>query len=368
MPANNKPHPTIVRYILDVRDIFPSHEALPLALLPEKTHPGIVKFFHHADRKLAFGSQVLQRLLVCRIHFHEEHNASSDEEEVTPSDIDPSTGQARPVRRRIGLKDVEIHRDEASGRPFHQHDDDETSLLTPPKKKPRFLEDFNVSHAAGIVILAARVSEIEPPVRNPLLEHPSGQIPVEYQRRKRKIGVDVVPTKHSPPAGPDKGKREATCEENDKWIKNFIGNQIFTKHEEEQILGEADSKRRVRKLYLLWALKEAYVKAVGTGLITDLLAIEFRNTPLFDVDDKQRRFRGVELYLGGEKSNDWYLEVTAYGGEGPEEASHYLAIASQAEGLREEDLLDEWEILDFEKDVLPYGPFPRMPNKIKRQS
>lgn len=364
----NKPHPTIVRYLLDVRDIFPSHTALPLALLPEKTHPGIVKFFHHADRKLAFGSQVLQRLLVCRVHFHEEHDEDSDieEEEITTAEIDPTTGEPRPVRHRIGLKDVEIHRDEQSGRPYHKSEDLEATVLTPPRRKPRFLEDFNVSHAAGIVILAARVSEIEPPVQNPLLEHPSGLVPVEYQRRKRKIGVDVVPTKHSPPAGPGKGRREATDEENEKWIKNFIGSQIFTKLEEDQILSETDPKRRVRKLYLLWALKEAYVKAVGTGLVTDLLAIEFRNTPLFDVDNKQRRFSEVELWLSGERTNDWYLEVSAYGGEAADQATHYLAIASQAEGLREEDLDDDWEILDFEKDVLPYGPFPRMPEKIRR--
>jgi 4'-phosphopantetheinyl transferase len=366
MPANSKPHPTIVRYILDVRDLFPSHETLPLALLPEKTHPGIVKFFHHADRKLAFGSQILQRLLVCRIHFHEEHDAASDVEDTAVTD--PATGQAKPGRRHIGLKDVEIHRDEESGRPYHTQSEEDTALLTPPKRKPRFLEDFNVSHAAGIVVLAARVSEIEPPMQNPFLEHPSSLVPVEFQRRKRKIGVDVVPTKHSPPTGPDMGKREATDEENDKWIKNFIGSQIFTKLEEDQILGETDSKRRVRKLYLLWALKEAYVKAIGTGLVTDLLAVEFRNTPLFDVDEKQRRFQGAELYIGGEKTNDWYLEVTAYGGDGPEYATHYLAIASQADGLREEDLHDDWESLDFEKDVLPYGPFPRMPNKITGQS
>jgi len=365
MPANTKPHPTIVRYILDVRDLFPSHEALPLALLPEKTHPGIVKFFHHADRKLAFGSQILQRLLVCRIHFHEEHDASSDVEDTAV--VDPS-GQTKPVRRRIGLKDVEIHRDEESGRPYHKQSEEDTALLTPPKRKPRFLEDFNVSHAAGIVVLAARVSEIEPPMPNPLLEHPSSLVPVEFQRRKRKIGVDVVPTKHSPPAGPDKGKREATDEENDMWIKNFIGSQILTKLEGEKILGETASKRRGRKLYRLCALKEAYVNAVGTGLVTHLLAIEFRNTPLFELDEKSRRFQGAELYVGGEKTNDWYLEITAYGGDEPDLATHYLAVASQGEGLREEDLHDDWESLDFEKDVLPYGPFPRIPHKVTGQS
>lgn len=356
--STTRPHPTLVRYLLDMRHILPN--SLPLALLPESTHAGITKFFHHSDRKLAFGSQVLQRLLVCRVLFGADDD-EDEEEDVPERHHMRATEKAEKAEKKAkkGLKDIEIERDEQSGRP---------SYNPPPvkvdkrkkQKLQRILEDYNVSHSSGIVIIAARVSEV-PVLPAELLSVPQAMVPVEYKPRKRKIGVDVVPTFHSPRTGDGAGVREATDEENEQWINGLIGADVYTPLEERTILGQSDSRRRVRCLYLFWALKEAYVKAVGTGIVTNLLGIEFRNVRLFDIDEGKRKCTDFELWVDGQKKNDWYLEVTAYGESEPSgEATHYLAVASEVEGIRAEDGHAEWEILDFEKDVLPFGPFGRM--------
>lgn len=330
---------------MDMRPILP--HSLPLALLPESTHKDITRFFHHSDRKLAFGSQILQRLLVCRVLFGDDEEDGHERPEASFESL--------PRKPKKELRDVDITKDTESGRPSYTA----PPPVTPPSstlRTQRILEDYNVSHSSGIVILAARVSDV--PV---LPSIPPVGTPVAYQPRKRKIGVDVVPTFHSPRQGEGAGERELTDEENEEWLASLIGSGVFTKAEEATILSQSSSRRKVRCLYLFWALKEAYVKAVGTGLVTDLLAIEFRNVRLFDLDEAIRKCTDIELWISGYKVTDWYLEVTAYGkSEFNGEPTHYLAVASEIDGLRSEDEHAEWEILDFEKDVLPYGPFPKM--------
>ena len=107
---------------------------------------------------------------------------------------------------------------------------------------------------------------------------------------------------------------------------------------------------------MYWALKEAYVKAIGTGIATDLTQIEFRNVRLFDLDPSVgKRYTGAKLYLGGVEQPEWYLEVEVFegvdDGEEDEDGTCYVAIATEREGLSEEDLRGEWKVVDMERDI-----------------
>lgn len=117
--------------------------------------------------------------------------------------------------------------------------------------------------------------------------------------------------------------------------------------------------------YMHWALKEAYVKAIGTGLVTDLTQIEFRNVKLFDLDRSAgKRYTEAKLYLSGVEQPEWYLEVDVFEGvdegEPDENGICYIAIATEREGLSDEDLRGEWKVVNMERDIWKWDATRRL--------
>lgn len=149
------------------------------------------------------------------------------------------------------------------------------------------------------------------------------------------------------------------------------------------------------------------MKAIGTGLVTDLTKIEFREVHVFDVADYEsdgaggdgkknhnavqilaggiKRYIGAQLHLNGVYRPEWYLEITsmptasfsssfsssssssssllssfttpdhhAEGGEGVEggRGGYYIALATEREALSKEDMEGMWEEIDYERDIL----------------
>jgi len=234
----------------------------------------------------------------------------------THQDLDPN----------ITLQSVALWKDPESGRPGY--------VLPEGATEPRVI-DYNVSHHSGLVALAA------------LLPSQNTSTSTSDSSKPRRIGVDVVATtlpQHS--------------HSSEEFLDSFTSpsSGVFTPHEIAAINSQPTWPLRVRLFYMHWALKEAYVKAIGTGLVTDLTQVEFRNVKLFDLDRSAgKRDTGAKLYLGGVEHPEWYLEVDVFEGvdegEPDENGICYIAIATERVGLSDEDLKGEWKVVDMEKDI-----------------
>lgn len=106
-------------------------------------------------------------------------------------------------------------------------------------------DDFNVSHHGNCVVLAG------------------------YVRRGR-VGVDL--TTIEPPS---------QTESPSEYLENF--RDVFSTAEWRDIDGD------VSKFAQHWALKEAYVKATGTGIVVELKSIEFHHVKYVDADNPIQR-------------------------------------------------------------------------------
>ncbi|KAF8473268.1 hypothetical protein BDZ91DRAFT_395251 [Kalaharituber pfeilii] len=300
------PLPGLVRYALRSSAIS---TPLPLQLLPATSRAPITRYYHLEDKKLALGSQLLQRLLVCQTH----------------RSVDPT----------ITLQAVKLWKDPESGRPGY------VPLPDSDRQYP-LIYDYNVSHHSGLVVLAALLpSPFLPPK------------PITPATPPRQIGVDVVPSTLARRSHPP-----------EDFLASFLNPSaaIFTAREVSAINTQATWPLKIRMFYIHWALKEAYVKATGTGLVTDLTLIEFRNVKIFDVDEPgTRRYIGTKLYLSGVEQPHWYLELESYdrkdeddNDEEGETGRYYIAIATEREWLADEDLVGDWMRVDIERDVLPW--------------
>lgn len=275
-----------------------SQFAEALSLLPSSVRPSVTKFYFPADRKLALGSQLLQRFVVSKVY-----------SDGKPSDKIPT------------LASVPIIRDAESGRPFYH-------MPSSHVDQEWVLRDYNVSHhnpksASGsapcLVILVARVTAA---TAGPSL---------------LRIGVDLVPTVHS------RGTSSPTS-----FLETFRDADVFTAHETKNIHSPSNEEDKIKMLFLHWALKEAYCKAVGTGLVTNLLAIDFRGVRL-DVVEKGARDTQVKVFVDGVVKDEWMLEIGQLLG------GHYVAIAADswsAEETKEEK--GEWLWINFKEDILKY--------------
>lgn len=250
----------------------------------------MTKFHFPADRKLALGSQLLQRFIVSKIY-----------------------SDGKPSRTIPTLASIPIIRDPESGRP---------SYTSSHEGQKWVLRDYNVSHhnpksqsasAPCLVVLIARVTATSE--SSPL-----------------RIGVDLVPTVHS------RGNSSAAA-----FLETFRDADVFTADEIRNIFSPVKEDDRVRMLYLHWALKEAYCKAVGTGLVTNLLAIEFQNVALDTVESGDRDTR-VKVFINNIEQKQWLLEI------GPLAGDHYVAIATDSWSASEET--GTWTWIDFGEDIL----------------
>ncbi|CAM9576542.1 unnamed protein product [Ectocarpus sp. 12 AP-2014] len=96
-------------------------------------------------------------------------------------------------------------------------------------------------------------------------------------------GVDVVDTNR-------RANEQGPAED---YLQYFIGH--FTNDEWTTIKSPADDMEKLRRFYLHWGLKEAYVKAIGQGLGYDLRRVSFLPGDWvycwFSLEEKQRRSR-----------------------------------------------------------------------------
>lgn len=160
--------------------------------------------------------------------------------------------------------------------------------------------EFNVSHQAGLVVLVgartatrprdARVDDLaQINVRTSAVINPDPTAVAEAESEidedepeDVRIGVDVACT-WEPPRTPDL----CTQEKLEEWVDVFA--EMFSKKEQHDMVhtpvsglhGMTVSDQKARRFYVYWALKEAYIKMVGEGLLAPWLReLEFRDVPV----------------------------------------------------------------------------------------
>jgi phosphopantetheinyl transferase len=282
----------LLRLYLDVSNLAVQQFSQILPLLPSSTHGSIQRYHFPSDRNLSLGSALLQRLLICT-HY----------------------------RGYPTLSSVPILREKDSGRPYH--------AVT---GNGQCVEDYNVSHhnprldcgegnERCLVVLAAIVSPTP--------------------GRRRRVGVDIVPTSYRRPGA-------------EGFVDTFCGEDhagVFTAYERGVVMAHED---KVRWLYLLWALKEAYTKAVGVGVVMDLTRVEFRGLEEFT---GERRWRGAEVWVDGKREEKWYLEVSFLPGRmGGENEGFFVAVCCERDAMAEGDEDGEWREVDLVREIVePWG-------------
>ncbi|KAK9467152.1 hypothetical protein V1512DRAFT_262074 [Lipomyces arxii] len=153
--------------------------------------------------------------------------------------------------------------------------------------------DYNVSHHSGRVAIGVRLAD------------------------RRSIGVDLVDPK------------EASKRWKPGWMDDFT--EVFTDREYDQILyGDTTENDPIakRRLFSFWALKEAYIKATGSGLVTNLKAIEFSSVEDVNLDFKP--YTNKIVCIRSSELLDWRFELFAL------EDGLIFAVATPNDGLLED--------------------------------
>ena len=241
-------------------------DPLPLMhTLPQDVQDQISRYVRKPDRYMSLASAVLKRLFIHRT-------------------------------AKIAWSDIQISKTpKPHSRPYWQ----------PPKdwsgKGYQGLE-FNVSHQAGLVVLVgcktpspprdavvndqSEINVCTPAVINP---DPNAVLEAESEidhgePEAVRIGIDVACTKE-PPRTPDLST-QAKLEE---WVDVF--GEMFSMREQydmkhaalPELDGTNELEQKARRFYTYWALKEAYIKMVGEGLLAPWLReLEFRDVPVPD--------------------------------------------------------------------------------------
>ncbi|KAI5787094.1 hypothetical protein EDC01DRAFT_173185 [Geopyxis carbonaria] len=262
-----------------------------LSLLPPSTHEKHTRYHFPTDRSLSLGSALLQRTLLCRHYSH-----------LTLTTAEPTI-------------------DPDSGRPSFA-----AAATAPLRKNQVRLSDYNTSHhnpreaAAGepaLVTLAA----------------------VSAGR----VGVDVVPTRHR--AGGEAAFLDSFGEEA----------EVFTRLELEAVRSAGGVREQVRCLLLLWGLKEAWVKAVGTGIVGDLRRVEFRGVQL-GWEKQGKRWTGAEVWVHGKREAGWWMEVEFVESKVDPGEGWFVVVCCEQDKLGEGAWREgEWEWVDYERDIAPWA-------------
>ncbi|KAF3924881.1 hypothetical protein ABW21_db0205814 [Orbilia brochopaga] len=285
----------LIRWLLDVQPLWDSPDEFNAALqhLPDATHAHITSYHRPSDRKLALASQLLQHLLVAR-------------------------------NRHIPFPSVVITRHHCGltgARPVYAGTNDGSDGL-----------EYSVSHHGSLVALVSRL-----------------QKPQATAEEHGHVGVDVLEYADLP------GYVSPTLASVVEWAEGFATSNVFTAGEMvgiRQTAATGDWGNVVKEVHLRWTVKEAYVKALGTGLAADLTAVETRMEGVRDRLEQDGRVR-VEVWLGksGERrrAEEWYVEVERLGG-----GRYCVGVATREEGLQQEERSGEWQWLDYNVDMLPY--------------
>uniref|UniRef100_A0A3Q0T4A8 L-aminoadipate-semialdehyde dehydrogenase-phosphopantetheinyl transferase n=1 Tax=Amphilophus citrinellus TaxID=61819 RepID=A0A3Q0T4A8_AMPCI len=93
----------------------------------------------------------------------------------------------------------------------------------------------------------------------------------------------------------------------------------FTAHEWSSIQSAGSEHQQLAGFYRHWALKESFIKAIGTGLGFNLQRVEFHlpSEPL----TQGRVLRQTKMHLDEEEEEDWLFEESLL------DADHHVAVA-----------------------------------------
>ncbi|KAK6517848.1 hypothetical protein TWF506_005024 [Arthrobotrys conoides] len=299
----------LIRWLLNVEPLWNTPEEFNQALnyLPLPTHEHILKYHRLNDQKLALGSQILQHLIVSRY-------------------------------RHIPFRDVRIVKHFGGitgGRPVFIGNSNGVEGL-----------EYNVSHHGSVVGIISRL--LPPKDGGGGVDEGGG------------VGFDILEYEKRP------HYVDGTLEGVKEWAGGFEEAKVFTGREMGVIYaaGAASSGRSeeekvegvVKAVHLNWVVKEAYVKAVGTGLVTDLTAVEFGLVGVGERVEAGQRVGDVEVWIGGRekrRAGEWYFEVDRVVRDGLE-GGYCLAVVTRVEGLEVGDRRGAWEWLEYTADILPF--------------
>lgn len=344
--GNDAFHTPIIRYFVDVRQYAPisatmhlnppkrQDETLPLLhTLPIETQESIKRYIRRPDRFMSLSSALLKYLFV--------HKTA-----------------------KIPWAKVKISRTpKPHSRPYWAPPSDWN------RKGFEGLE-FNLSHQAGLVVLVgcctpnrprdARVNDQdEISIRSPAVINPDPTAFTEYESEidedepeDVRIGVDVACT-WEPPRTPDL----STQKKLEEWVDVF--GEMFSAREQHdmkhlpinQISEMTEPDLKARRFYTYWALKEAYIKMVGEGLLASWLReLEYKNVlvpprtddkskPWLLSDDKDTKNLGV-LFRGKDISHTMQTTLEAF--------EDSFVLATMTRGVVDTSTRkDRWEEIDI---------------------
>lgn len=227
--------------------------SVALAALSSEEQAKALKFYFLRDAKLAMASSLLKRACISRT-------------------------------LSIPWNDVQFTRtgDPVHGKPAHAPATGDSPV------------DFNVSHQAGLVMLAACAAE------------------------DARVGVDIVCVN-------ERGR--ALAQVRQLGFEGFVDMHadVFSMQDLRAMKAPTgDLNIRLRRFFAFWSLKEAYVKLVGEGLLADWLKdVEFRNVRVpFPADGARdgshiwgETIRGIEVWIREEKVPHVELVLQAFENE-----------------------------------------------------
>ncbi|MBN3309530.1 L-aminoadipate-semialdehyde dehydrogenase-phosphopantetheinyl transferase [Amia ocellicauda] len=217
----------------------------------------------------------------------------------------------------------------AKGKPF----------LASPAPASSTNYNFNISHQGDYAVLAAE----------------SGL----------QVGVDVM----------------KTTQPGSSTIADFfrIMTRQFTDHEWRVIKTAGPEWTQLDMFYRHWALKESFIKAIGTGVGFNLQRVEFHVSPL-DMS-VGRVYKDTRMYLDGEEEDGWVFEECML------DADHHVAVALGKPDKMNDDcslafynpIAPEFTMLSFsdlvsgavpltEEDLSYWENFQSKPDAPRRQS
>lgn len=334
----------VTRYYVDIRPYAPmgatldldppkrNSEELPLIhTLPRAVQDGIRHYFRKPDRFMSLASALLKYLFIHRT-------------------------------AKIPWSEVKIGRTpKPHSRPY----------WVPPKNwSQRGFQglEFNVSHQAGVVVLVGcrtpnkprdyRVNDQdEHSIWSPAVMNPdpnavtSFESELDEDEHAVRIGVDIA-CSWEPPRTPDLFTAEKFAE----WVEIF--GEMFSVQEQWDMIrapvgelqGMNEWEWKTRRFYTYWALKEAYIKLVGEGLLAPWLKnLEFMNVP---VPPRAAGFDGW-TNLDDHDTDDFYVlfkdkDITNTIKTTLEGFEDTFLVATMTRGITERrSAVNSWEAIDL---------------------
>lgn len=331
----------LTRWYMDTRNLSQT-ESLPLIeTLQPPVQTKIRKYYNVADRQMSLASSLLKYLYIhrtCRV----------------------------PWDKVVVGRTPDPHR-----RPCYVSTDNGDGDSTP-------LIEFNVSHQASLIALAGCVLPNDPEFRKT-----SGKISPDpnikpTQKSPPQIGIDITCTQERSRRNTSNSPQTVAA------MSSFIDifSEAFSPREIAEMRSNpandpnfsgssfegASAKSvqfRLRRFYTYWALKEAYIKMVGEGLLAPWLQeLEF-----MDVHPPQPRRRAIHstsnnegknswgkpesdigIFLHGDKVDGVRMETVAF------EDKYIIATSARGTGFGNSPNDAQWgdfRLMDIERDIAP---------------